>query len=537
MTARAAPGVTRAMPLTGEHTVLGEALAAAGSQFGDRDAYVEGGDRLSYAEWDRRAFALAVHLAGLGVRRGDVVALMLPSGIDYAVCYAAVVRIGAVVTGLNTRLGPVETAAILEHCAPALVIRDEDAGLPEPPAGLPVLPRRDLVGICDVPPRPGGQWVVRPDDPAVIIWTSGTTGMPKGAWYDHRGLAAAARSSGVMSAPFDRRLNSTPFAHAGYMGKVWDQIAWGVALVLGPARWSAEEMRDLLRLERITVAGGVPAQWAKLLEASAPGGPDGPAAFPDLRLGVAATAPAPPDLVEQVGEVLGAPLIVRYAMTESPSISGTSPEDPPEIQFRTVGRPQEGMDVVTVDADGRRLPPGEVGEIRVRGACVMRGYWRDPRRTRDAFDAEGWLRTGDLGFLTEEGHLVLVGRAGDMYIRGGYNVHPLQVENVLGLHPKVARVAVVGAPAPVIGETGVAFVVAADPSDPPDLTDLRSWARGRLADYKAPDTLVLLDELPLTPMAKVDRQKLREWAGAYRERNKTIMTTQPRPCAPGGDAR
>src|SRR5690606_301617 len=319
--------------------------------------------------------------------------------------------------------------------------------------------------------------------------------------------------------------------------KVWDQIAWGVALVLGPARWSAEEMRDLLRLERITVAGGVPAQWAKLLEASAPGGPDGPAAFPDLRLGVAATAPAPPDLVEQVGEVLGAPLIVRYAMTESPSISGTSPEDPPEIQFRTVGRPQEGMDVVTVDADGRRLPPGEVGEIRVRGACVMRGYWRDPRRTRDAFDAEGWLRTGDLGFLTEEGHLVLVGRAGDMYLRGGYNVHPLQVENVLGLHPKVARVAVVGAPAPVIGETGVAFVVAADPSDPPDLTDLRSWARGRLADYKAPDTLVLLDELPLTPMAKVDRQKLREWAGAYRERNKTIMTTQPRPCAPGGDAR
>ncbi|WP_395108056.1 class I adenylate-forming enzyme family protein [Actinomadura sp. SCN-SB] len=533
MSAHAAPGGTRVMPLMGEHAVLGEALAAAGAQFGDRDAYVEGGDRLSYAEWDRRASALAARLDGRGVRRGDVVALMLPPGIDYAVCYAAVVRIGAVVTGLNTRLGPAETGAILERCVPALVIRDGDAGLPEPPAGLPVLPRSELAGTWRDPAPDGGPWDVQPDDPAVIIWTSGTTGTPKGAWYDHRGLAAAARSSGVMSAPFDRRLSSTPFAHAGYMGKVWDQIAWGVTLVLGPARWSAGEMRDLLRRERITVAGGVPTQWAKLLEASGAGGADAPSAFPDLRLGVSATAPAAPDLVERVGAVLGVPLIVRYAMTESPSISGTAPEDPPEIQFRTVGRPQEGMEVVAVDADGRRLPPGEVGEIRVRGACVMRGYWRDPERTGAAFDDAGWLRTGDLGSVTEEGYLALVGRSGDMYIRGGYNVHPLQVENVLGTHPKVARVAVVGAPAPVIGEIGVAFAVPADPSDPPDLAELRSWAEERLADYKAPDTLVLLDELPLTPMAKVDRAALRARAATIRERNKTIMTTQPRPCATG----
>src|SRR5690606_15138957 len=448
-----------------------------------------------------------------------------------------VARIGAVVTGLNTRLGPAETDAILERCAPVLVIRDEDAGLPEPPAGLPVLPRSDLAGIWCDPVRRGGSWDVRADDPAMITWTSGTTGTPKGAWYDHRGLAAAARSSGVMSAPFDRRLNSTPFAHAGYMGKVWDQIAWGITLVLGPARWSAEEMCNLLRRERITVAGGVPTQWAKLLEASLPGGGDASVPFPDLRLGVSATAPAAPDLVERVGAVLGVPLIVRYAMTESPSISGTSPEDPPETQFRTVGRPQEGMEVVAVGADGSPLPPGEVGEIRVRGACVMRGYWRDPERTRAAFDEAGRLRTGDLGSVTEEGHVVLMGRSGDMYIRGGYNVHPLQVENVLSAHPKVAHVAVVGAPAPVIGEIGVAFVVPVDSCDPPELAELRSWAREHLADYKAPDLLVLQDELPLTPMAKVDRAALRAVAARIRERNKTIMTTQPCQCATIGGAR
>src|SRR5690606_3661794 len=208
---------------------------------------------------------------------------------------------------------------------------------------------------------------------------------------------------------------------------------------------------------------------------------------PPARTGANRTAPAPPDLVERVGAVLGVPLIVRYAMTESPSISGTSPEDPPETQFRTVGRPQEGMEVVAVGADGSPLPPGEVGEIRVRGACVMRGYWRDPERTRAAFDEAGRLRTGDLGSVTEEGHVVLMGRSGDMYIRGGYNVHPLQVENVLSAHPKVAHVAVVGAPAPVIGEIGVAFVVPVDSCDPPELAELRSWAREHLADYKAPD--------------------------------------------------
>lgn len=491
-------------PLSGSFDTADELLRTAAAAHGDRDAYVEAdGTRLSFAGLDTRSDALAGALAERGVAEGDVVALMLPSSIDYAVCYAALARLGAVTTGLNTRLGPREVAAVLDRAAPVLVVRDTDAGLPPMPAGVAELPRAELAALTTGPGLGATRPAPDPAAPAVIIWTSGTTGTPKGAWFDSRNLAAAARASGVMSSPYDRRLVATPFAHAGYMAKLWDQLVWGLTLVISPAPWSAAKMAAIMRDERITVVGGVPTQWAKLL--------DEPAAhrLPDLRVGIAATAPAPPDLVEAVARRIGVPLVVRYAMTESPSICGTEPDDPPEVQFRTVGRPQEGMEVAVTDEDGNLVPPGEIGRIRVRGACVMRGYWNDPERTAAALTPDGWLISGDQGYLTPDGNLVLVGRSTDLYIRGGYNVHPLEVENVLAEHPGVRRVGVVGSPAPVIGEIGVAFVVPADPAAPPTLDELREWTRARLADYKRPDRLELVDDLPVTAMLKVDRDALR----------------------------
>jgi len=499
-------------PLAGEFEDADALLRAAARTHRDREAYVEpaGPQRprlsMSFAEWEARSDALAGALTEIGVLAGDVVALMLPSSIDYAVCYAALARLGAVTTGLNTRLGPREVAAVLHRAAPVLVIRDRAAGLPEVPAGVAELDRVELAGLCRHPGLGPGRPAPSPADPIVIIWTSGTTGTPKGAWFDARNLAAGARAAGVMSAPYDRRLVATPFAHAGYLAKLWDQLVWGMTLVVSPVPWSAGAMTRIMREERISVVGGVPTQWAKLLEEPTAG------RLPHLRVGIVATAPAPPDVVEAVGARIGVPLVVRYAMTESPTICGTEPDDPPDVQFRTVGRAQAGMEVAVTDGAGRPVPPGEVGRIRVRGACVMRGYWRDPERTAASLTSDGWLISGDLGRFTPDGHLVLVGRSGDLYIRGGYNVHPLEVENVLAEHRAVRRVAVVGSPAPVIGEIGVAFVVAADRDRPPELAELRGWVRDRLADYKAPDRLVLVDELPLTPMLKVDRAALREAA-------------------------
>lgn len=488
------------LPLRGDPTTLGQALAAAGEQHGEREAYVDGARRISYAEWVARARAVAALLVDRGVRPGDVVALLLPSGIDFAVAYAAVAWAGGVTTALNTRLGPREVAAILDRAGPALVVRDRGAGFPEVDPAYPVVEREELAATLEHGvPEPAA---VRADDPAVIVWTSGTTGVPKGAWFDHRNLAAAAYTAGVMSAPYDRKLVATPFAHAGYMAKLWDQIAWGTTVVVSPVPWTAGEMARILREERITVAGGVPTQWAKLLDEpsmTAGGG------LPDLRVGIAATAPAAPELVRRTAELIGVPLVVRYAMTESPSICGTAVGDPPEVQATTVGRPQQGMAVRVVDSAGLVVDDGVVGRIDIRGPAVMRGYWRDPEQSAAVLGADGWLRSGDLGLLRPDGNLTLVGRTGEMYIRGGYNVYPLEVENVLAEHPKVARAVVVGRPAPVIGEIGVAVVVAADPADPPTLADLRAWVRERLADYKAPDELELAADLPLTSMLKIDR--------------------------------
>jgi acyl-CoA synthetase (AMP-forming)/AMP-acid ligase II len=289
------------------------------------------------------------------------------------------------------------------------------------------------------------------------------------------------------------------------MAKMWDQLDSGTTLVIAPTPWRAADMLRMLVDERITVAGGVPTQWAKLLDE--PGLADADLAH--VRLGLVATAPAAPELIERVTTTIGCPLVVRYAMTESPSITGTEPGDDPEVQYRTVGRPQQGMEVAVVDAAGGAVAGGEVGRVRVRGACVMRGYWGEPELTAASLDADGWLTSSDLGRFDQAGNLVLVGRSTDMYIRGGYNVYPLEVENVLAEHPAVDQVAVVGAPADVIGEIGVAFVVAAAGTRGPTLDELRAWSKARLADYKAPDRVELVDALPLTSMMKVDKLALR----------------------------
>jgi acyl-CoA synthetase (AMP-forming)/AMP-acid ligase II len=280
------------------------------------------------------------------------------------------------------------------------------------------------------------------------------------------------------------------------MFKLWDQLVWGTTLVVPPTPWSAAGMFDVLRAERITVAGAVPTQWAKLLEVEGVGRKS----LLDLRIGVVATAPASPALIDSVAVRIGVPLVVRYAMTECPTICGTAPDDPPEVQSATVGRPAAGMEVRV----------GDDGAVEVRGPCVMRGYWRNPDLTAEVL-RDGWLRTGDMGVIDEDGTLSIVGRIGDMYIRGGYNVHPVEVERVLATHPGVKEAVVVGRAAAVIGEIGVAFVVPVDETNPPTLQVLRTVVSGQLADYKAPDELVIVETLPLTPMLKPNRLALRNW--------------------------
>lgn len=488
--------------LKGEFNNFGEALNAAREQFTDRLAYIDGSDRITYQDWIDAADSLGSHLLKRGVQPGDVVAIILPSCIDYAICFAAIERIGAVATGVNLRLGPKEKGGILNRCTPSLVIAEED--LDQRPENCGILLRSEIAALIT------DKSVQLPknnrslSDPAVIIWTSGTTGMPKGAWFDNRALRAVVKYAPPMSAPFDCRYVPTPFAHAGYMGRVWDQIGYGITFVMPSQPWSAQATLDLLLKEKMSVFGGAPTQWAKLMELDGFNAEN----LSHLRVSTAAMAPMPPDLAKRIVDRIQTPVITRYAMTECPSISGTDPEDPPEVLFTTIGRPIAGMEVELRDDQGNKVPDGEVGRLHVRAETMMRGYWNDAEMTAEALSEDGWLKSGDLARFDENGRLILAGRATDMYIRGGYNIYPLEVENTLSQHPGIANVAIIGKVTEVIGEIGIAFIVPQDPDAPPSLEEVREWCKSRIADYKAPDEIRIIDAIPVTPLMKVDKRAL-----------------------------
>jgi acyl-CoA synthetase (AMP-forming)/AMP-acid ligase II len=485
--------------MTGQFENLGDLLEAVASEHPDEVAFIDGARRLTFAEWYSQARQLAGFLAGRGIAAGDVVVLTLPTGIDFAVWYSGVLLLGGVVTAVNTRLGTTEVSAILAKSGAAATV--EYGSDPRVPADFSG--QRVRTGELPADPAPlRSRPAVAAHDAAAIVWTSGTTGAPKGAWFDHAGLAAGIHASGLLSAPFDRRLMPTPFAHAGFMTRVWDQLAFVMTSIITPTPWNAETTLECLLAERVTVGQGVPTQWEKLLGLLA-----GRTHLPDLRVLGTGAARVPAELVHGLRQQLRCPVLVRYACTEIPIMTGTRPDDPPETLERTVGRAQDGVAIQVLDEAGQPVPAGSVGRVAAKSPFQMRGYWNDPVQTAAAFTPDGWFVSSDLGSLDSGGNVALVGRASEVYIRGGYNVYPLEVENALTAHPSVQAAAVVGVPAPVIGEIGVAYVVPA-PGQEPDLATLRSWCADRIADYKAPDRLELVDELPLNSMMKVDKRTL-----------------------------
>ncbi len=230
--------------------------------------------------------------------------------------------------------------------------------------------------------------------------------------------------------------------------------------------------------------------------------------FVVTQFGLLGGAPSSPELIRRIAETLAVTISVRYSSTEVGIATASSPDDPPEILTTTVGKPTAGVELRIVGADQRVLPAGEIGEVVVRSGATMRRYWRAPELSAQVIDPEGWIHTGDLGSLDEQGYLRLKGRGSEMYIRGGYNVYPAEVENVLARHPKVSRAAVIGIPDATFGELGCAFIVPRAAVDPPSLRELREFVGAELASFKRPDRLELIEQLPLTPMFKVDKKVL-----------------------------
>ena len=356
------------------HTTVVSLLEEAARVNADVEAYVEpggpGGRRsLTFGEWDRAATGVAGYLARRGVSKGDVVCLLMPSCIDYAVLYAALLRLGAITSGINPRMGAREVGSIMERAAPVLVVVDEAASLP------PMEPV-DVVGRAEVraawEDEPPGEWpALAASDPVAVVWTSGTTGKPKGALFDHSNLAAVALGTDVLSQPGDRRLSPLPFAHVAYMTRLWDEIANGVTTVITPTPWRADDAVGIMSGERVTVGQGVPTQWALMLASDELGRAD----LGTLRVVGTGAARMTASMVAEIRRRLGVPVVVRYTSTEASLGTGTTLMSSDEEVATTVGRPVPGVELAIVDDDGRPVPPGSVGRVRLRSAATMRGYW------------------------------------------------------------------------------------------------------------------------------------------------------------------
>jgi acyl-CoA synthetase (AMP-forming)/AMP-acid ligase II len=271
-------------------------------------------------------------------------------------------------------------------------------------------------------------------------------------------------------------------------------------------RWRASDALRLAVEHRMTTVAGVPTQLALMLRE-----PDFDAYDLDsVRFLVVGGGPITPGLAREARERFQAALATRYSCTEAGIGLGTAFDDPEEDAVVSVGRPHRAIELGVLDDDDRPVRVGEIGQVCLRSPAVMTGYWRDAEATAAAFTADGFVRTGDLGWVDDRGRLHLVGRTKEMYVRGGYNVFPVEVEAVLSSHPAVAAVAITPVADPVMGEIGVAVVVPRDTAAPPSLAQLRGFAAPHLAPYKLPEALRIVESLPLTVMEKVDRRALRE---------------------------
>ena len=468
--------------------MLDRIVPEAARRFGDRPALLApDGAPVSYVDLDRHSDEVAVGLGRRGVGLGSVVALTLPSTPAYVVAYAALTKVGAVTAGVNPRLTDAERATALAVVDPDLVVTSsaEVARLRVPDEAPPGLPDD-------------------PDRPVAIVLTSGTTGRPRGAEFRVRQIAAiTAADVGDTWGGGGPMLASTQFAHIGFMTKLAWYLRLGATQLLLD-RWRASDVLDQIEAHRVPSVGGVAPQIALLLQE-----PD----FDRRDLSCVQTiivgaAPSPPALVHEARERFGAAYSIRYSSTESGGVgTGTAFDAPNSEALYTVGRPRPPVELSVRGEDGHAVPDGDVGEVCLRSPCVMAGYWGDPEATALAL-RDGWLHSGDLGALDEAGCLVLAGRAKEMFIRGGYNVYPLEVEAVLSEHPAVAEIAIVPRPDEIMSEIGVAVVVPRDPTAPPTLNDLRSFAEDRLSAHKLPEAVRLVDALPLTAMQKLDRRSL-----------------------------
>ncbi|RCW44553.1 acyl-CoA synthetase (AMP-forming)/AMP-acid ligase II [Halopolyspora algeriensis] len=531
-------------------TTVPAALIRATERFGDAEAVVDhsgrGEVRLDYRQLHRRVRGLARALLAEGIAPGDRIAVNAPNTHHWVVTALAVLHVGATLVPVNTRFTSHETLDVLRRSNARMLAvagpflgRDRLAELrttgtgEEPGAGpipgapgvrsvlrIPVegaeLPTEpDVLDWSELDERGAGvplqrvderAAAVRPTDVSDILYTSGTTGRSKGAISAHRqvlGVADAWASCGELAAG-DRYLVMNPFFHSfGYKAGILVCLLRGATLVPIPA-FDVERIMHLVHRERITVLPGPPTLYQSLLDSPRRDEYD----LSGLRLAVTGAATVPVALIERMQQELSfSTVLTAYGLTEAVVATMCRPDDDPVTVSTTCGRPTAGFELRIAGPDGESLPADEVGEILLRGPNTMLGYCDDPEATASALDSDGWLHTGDVGRIDQRGYLTITDRLKDMYICGGFNVYPAEVEQELARLDGVAESAVIGTPDDRLGEVGRVFVVLG-PGHSLSEQDVLDFCRQRLANFKVPRHVEFRTELPRNPGGKVLKRML-----------------------------
>ncbi|MEE4024646.1 AMP-binding protein [Gordonia sp. PKS22-38] len=455
---------------------------------------------LSNADFADAVSRAAGHFSALGVRRGDVVAVMMPNRVELVVSMFAAWRLGAACTPMNPALTSDEALYQLTDSHSAVVVADEASVTKLGDATATVVPVADLGATSGASTVHGADAA----DVALLIYTSGTTGRPKGVILDHANLTAMASMViewfGMTSA--DRALLILPLFHInGIMASIVSPLLVGGSSMIAP-RFDPAAFWGIVAEEQPTFTSGVPTIYAMLANLPA----DVVVEANPLRFVVCGAAPMPPGLISAFEDRYGVPVVEGYGLSETSAACTINPVAG-ERRSGSVGLALPGVDIRIV-AEGVVRSVGESGEVEVHGPNVMRGYLGRPEATADALQ-DGWLRTGDVGRLDEDGYLYLVDRVKDIIIRGGENIYPQEVENVILRHPAVAEAAVVGRPDDTYGEQPVAVVVAT-PGASLDAAEMETFCRSRLARYKVPREIHVVDALPRNSVGKVVKGTVRD---------------------------
>lgn len=517
------------LPEGSPHLTVSSVLSRRAAEAAESPFLHSGQATLSYREVEAQALSLAASLKNLGVGSGDRVALLLPAWPEFAVAVFAAAKLGARIVPLDPRLKLPDLRYMLRHSGAVCAVSAEDAyGIDylqlfeDLLNDLPRLRHLVTVGEEDlwyddrifqwedlVSPGRGRDFEDREVDseaPFAIVYTFGTTGKPKGVELSHQNLlyAAAGTAAATGLSARDVVAGVSALHHAFGLGPgLLGTALEGASLVLQD---NADPGTTLALAERYgaTVLSGVPTLFATALRETGD-------AYPppeSLRLCIASGAPVRVPLARRVEEFFGVPLIIAYSLTEAGSTLAVGRhQEEAATRWFTVGRPLEGTTVRVTEEDGTVLPGESVGEIRVKGPGVMCGYHRQPRQTAASFDGEGFLKTGDLGMLDEEGSLHLIGRREDVMIRSGFKVYPKELEDRLMAHPAIAGAVVVGVSDDILGEAICACVIRVEGGVISE-NEVREWSAATLTAYKVPDFVNFMDEFPRTASGGVWRQEL-----------------------------